>query len=252
MVWVTGSGPDEPDAVWHATFQQTTWTDHAGWWNSAAYFVITPALPDKRLEFNVNLLESSFEDGVTLGAGAGGAYDGNTMGLSGTVGTFQTTGSRFARNRASPGSTTGQGGMYIAPPPGKSMSSRRFREMLFGRAENQALGTGGSLMPTMVFENSEWTDNSAAQGAAIYVLFGQADLRLQRCLVRGNEALVSGGAITVIGNQALTLVIERSVFDANAVTPPPNAGTVDLTVRLNTVRVTMISITIDLVGACGL
>ena len=39
------------------------------------------------------------------------------------------------------------------------------------------------------------------------------------------------------GNAKLALTVLQSVFDSNAVTPPPDAGTVDVTVRLNTVRV---------------
>ena len=48
-------------------------------------------------------------------------------------------------------------------------------------------------------------------------------------------AYKAGGAIFVLGKLATNLVIEESVFDANAVRPAvADAGSVDLTVRLNT------------------
>ena len=52
-----------------------------------------------------------------------------------------------------------------------------------------------------------------------------------------NLAKKSGGAIAVQGNAKVVVTVLQSVFDSNAVTPPPDAGAVDVTVRLNTVRV---------------
>ena len=52
-----------------------------------------------------------------------------------------------------------------------------------------------------------------------------------------NLAKKSGGAIAVQGNAKLVVTVLQSVFDSNAVETPPDAGAVDLTVRLNTVRV---------------
>ena len=52
-----------------------------------------------------------------------------------------------------------------------------------------------------------------------------------------NLAKKSGGAIAVQGNAKVAVTVLQSVFDSNAVTPPADAGAVDLTVRLNTVRV---------------
>ena len=39
------------------------------------------------------------------------------------------------------------------------------------------------------------------------------------------------------GNAKVAVTVLQSVFDSNAVETPPDAGAVDLTVRLNTVRV---------------
>ena len=52
-----------------------------------------------------------------------------------------------------------------------------------------------------------------------------------------NLAKKSGGAIAVQGNAKLVVAVLQSVFDSNAVTPPSDVAAVDLTVRLNTVRV---------------
>ena len=52
-----------------------------------------------------------------------------------------------------------------------------------------------------------------------------------------NLAKKSGGAIAVQGNAKLAMTVLQSVFDSNAVETPLDAGAVDLTVRLNTVRV---------------
>ena len=52
-----------------------------------------------------------------------------------------------------------------------------------------------------------------------------------------NLAKKSGGAIAVQGNAKLAVTVLQSVFDSNAVIPPSDVAAVDLTVRLNTVRV---------------
>ena len=52
-----------------------------------------------------------------------------------------------------------------------------------------------------------------------------------------NLATKSGGAIAVQGNAKVVVTVLQSVFDSNAVAPLPDAAAVDVTVRLNTVRV---------------
>ena len=52
-----------------------------------------------------------------------------------------------------------------------------------------------------------------------------------------NLAKKSGGAIAVQGSAKVVVTVLESVFDSNAVETPLDAGAVDLTVRLNTVRV---------------
>ena len=44
MLWVTASGPDEPDAVWHATFEQNHWVDHGASACPAVFILIFPVL----------------------------------------------------------------------------------------------------------------------------------------------------------------------------------------------------------------
>ena len=43
-MWVTASGPDEPDALWDVTYQGVTWIDHAGWWSPMLLVVLYPVL----------------------------------------------------------------------------------------------------------------------------------------------------------------------------------------------------------------
>ena len=44
-------------------------------------------------------------------------------------------------------------------------------------------------MPTMVFEDSTWVENLSGYGPAIYVLYGQVDLRFRRCYFRCDSVL---------------------------------------------------------------
>eukprot|EP01045_Picozoa_sp_COSAG04_P013250 COSAG04_NODE_930_length_9363_cov_28.745898_2_plen_331_part_00 len=159
-VWVTGSGPDEPDAVWNVNWEQATWVDHGAFADAKMLFVVYPVLPDKQLAYNFELVASSIEGSVSLPGAAsfGGEFDGNYMHYDAVCGTFLTKQCRFARN-AGDGSS-GLGGLAIRPPP------------------------SGSLKPTMVFEGTEWTDNLAGSGPAIFVYYGQVDLRFRRCHFR--------------------------------------------------------------------
>ena len=75
-MWVTGSGRDDPDAVWNATWQQSTWEDHAGAFLVAPFWSIYPAFPDKQLGSNIKLIEISVEDHVTLPIIPTDQYDG--------------------------------------------------------------------------------------------------------------------------------------------------------------------------------
>ena len=115
----------------------------------------------------------------------------------------------------------------------------------------------------MKFEDNAWLANVAGSGPAVFVTFGQVDVQFKRCLFRcvslfldarvhshashfeccglwcscrDNLAYRSGGAIAVVGPAALIMSIHESTFDSNAVRPPPDVGSVDVTVRVNTVR----------------
>eukprot|EP01045_Picozoa_sp_COSAG04_P061625 COSAG04_NODE_31750_length_255_cov_0.653846_1_plen_85_part_11 len=46
------------------------------------------------------------------------------------------------------------------------------------------LPPSGSLKPLVLFEDSEWLENVAGSAAAVFVSFGQADVRFRRCVFR--------------------------------------------------------------------
>ena len=77
VFWVTGSGTDEPEAVWSATWDQATWVDHGAWGAAFLLFVVYPPVP--QLEMNVELLDSSIETSVYVPGSATGSpeFDGN-------------------------------------------------------------------------------------------------------------------------------------------------------------------------------
>ena len=38
VVWVTGSGPDEPDAAWNLKWEQATWDNHGAFMTNVIVF----------------------------------------------------------------------------------------------------------------------------------------------------------------------------------------------------------------------
>ena len=146
--------------MWNITWDQATYVDHGAVSANAVLFLVYPVLADKRIEMNVEVIDSSIEGSVIVpeAGGAGGEFDGNYVIYSGVVGTRLTKGCRFARNAGD--GTSGLGGIAIRPPP------------------------SGSLTPTLVFEDSEWTDNLSGSGPAIFVYYGQVDLWFRRCYFR--------------------------------------------------------------------
>ena len=68
----------------------------------------------------------------------------------------------------------------------------------------------------------------------MYVFYGNFFLTIRRCMFRENVAYVSGGAIAIMGTELSTFLLVDSVFDANAVRTPPDAGGVEVTLRINT------------------
>ena len=198
---------DEPDAVWDCIYRESTWVDHAGVW---PFIVIGPwpGFPDRRTEFNSLMDTSSIEDSISTAGAAGTVWDGMYLHVATGTGTYRTTNCRFARNLCA--GINGEGGCDLTQQ------------------------TSGSTMPTKIFEHSVWEGNEAGSGPALFVHFGQVDLRVRRSVFRNNIAYSAGGAIAVSGNDKLTMIVLESVFDSNAVRPPPDAGAADLTVRLNT------------------
>ena len=133
---------DEPDAVFESTWRQTTWRDHAAIAPQVAWGAYPP-LPDRRFEFNVNIVESSIEDSISMfGMPSQSPFFAE---LDGVTGTFLIQACRFARNSAA--GNSGGGGIRIMPPP------------------------AGDLRPTVVFEGSEWVANVAGSGPGVYVQF---------------------------------------------------------------------------------
>ena len=154
--WVTGTEPDQPDAVWNFTWQQADWVDHAGMATTTVEWVVTPPLPGKQLEMNVNLLEVTIEEDVPI---VGSSQQGHVA-IQNVCGTSLIRGSRFARNPSAAGEFLSRGGFVLTVP------------------------TQGTLQPTFLFEDSTFSDNVAGWGAAVYVDYGQYDLRFRRCLFR--------------------------------------------------------------------
>ena len=135
---------DEPDAVFECNWRQATWRDHAAIWPYVEWAVYPP-LPDKRTEYNVNMVESSIEDSISVPGGGEHPWDGSPLHLTVVAGTFLIQACRFARNLAA--GNSGGGGIRIMPPP------------------------AGDLRPTVVFEGSEWVANVAGSGPGVYVQF---------------------------------------------------------------------------------
>ena len=104
-----------------------------------------PPLPDKRTEYNVNMVESSIEDSISVPGGGEHSWDGNSVHLDGVTGALVIQACRFQRNSAA--GNNGGGGIRIQTPP------------------------AGDLMPTVVFEDSQWVANVAGSGPGVYVQF---------------------------------------------------------------------------------
>eukprot|EP01045_Picozoa_sp_COSAG04_P005864 COSAG04_NODE_279_length_18210_cov_5.657225_1_plen_1569_part_10 len=210
-IWITPLD-SEPDAVWDATWQQATWVDHGAIWFPGIFFNVYPVLPDLQLRLNANLVESSIVESITVQPRPS-KDDGTYLWYSIPVGESRATRCRFARNGVwadSGAGAVGEGGVVVNSPP------------------------GGSLVPTLVFDGSEWTGNANAMGPAVYVRYGQIDVRFRRCMFLDNLAYKSGGAIFMLGSQASTLLIEESILEANAVRVPSDQGSAYVTVLLNT------------------
>ena len=141
----TVSPVDEPDAVIECNWRQATWRDHAAMAPPAADWGAYPPLPDLRSQFNVNIVESSIEDSISVPGGGEHRWDGSPLHLTVVAGTFLIQACRFARNSCA--GNNGGGGIRIMPPP------------------------AGDLMPTITFEDSQWVANVAGSGPGVYVQF---------------------------------------------------------------------------------
>ena len=60
-------------------WEQATWVDHGAFSTNCLHFLSYPVLPDKQLELNVELIDSSIESSVNVpgSASAAGELDGN-------------------------------------------------------------------------------------------------------------------------------------------------------------------------------
>ena len=132
------------ETVFEVTWRQATWRDHAAMAPMADWGAYPP-LPDRRSQFNVNIVESSIEDSISVPGGGEHAWDGNYVHLDGVTGTFLIQACRFARNLAA--GNNGGGGIRVQPP------------------------AAGDLMPTIIFEGAEWVANAVGSGPGVYVQF---------------------------------------------------------------------------------
>eukprot|EP01043_Picozoa_sp_COSAG02_P029832 COSAG02_NODE_1874_length_10576_cov_8.410614_7_plen_1429_part_00 len=99
-----------------------------------------------------------------------------------------------------------------------------------------AIGTGGwtiyrptsvlpGIWPTVRFAHTEFTQNRGAHGAAVGVIDGVLELVFDSCVVRGNTASGTGGAISFAASPTSRLVVERSIFESNVVSIPQSDET---------------------------
>ena len=107
-------------------------------------------LPDKELRYNVNFIDSSVTDSVTLDPGTWG--DALYVAIYASQGICSTVRSRFERSGNFNPASIGQGGCHAIPPP------------------------AGSIVPTFELADSDWVGNAAASGPAFYMVFVRGTL----------------------------------------------------------------------------
>ena len=130
LVWIDGQGPDEPDAAWAVTVQQCEWVDHAAWLSVELVFVLYPALPDKHLRLDLDFVDSSISDSVTLSTGSW--VDGTHIAQTLPKGSVRYARARFERSGNFDSAAVGTGGLFTQGPP------------------------AGSIVPSIEFTASEW------------------------------------------------------------------------------------------------
>eukprot|EP01045_Picozoa_sp_COSAG04_P012063 COSAG04_NODE_797_length_10240_cov_3.294547_5_plen_357_part_00 len=208
--YVDANGEDEPDARWEVTSQGCDFVDHGGF-----YSVHTvchrpwPILPDTQIRYDYTLADSVVTDSV--GMAPSDLFDATYIILSTPEGSYQVDRCRFERSgNFNPAAVAGTGGISLFPPP------------------------GGSYTVTFEFADSDWIGNAAGSGPAVYAVFGNYHLAFVRCLFRENTAYKGGGAIAVMGPASSTLLVDDSIFDANAVRVPMDGAGMDVTVPFRT------------------
>ena len=154
-LWITGSGSDEPEAVWNATYSQCTWVDHAGWLNPAFYMLIYPTckrhtrthvldlhklhvlsdrchdpsdltlsdgrrcpVPDRQMKLHGNFLDSSIDESINPPGSGGTVFDGSQMSWCSPSGVHIMKGSRLTRGAPgqAPARPFGHGGVRVSSP----------------------------------------------------------------------------------------------------------------------------------------
>eukprot|EP01045_Picozoa_sp_COSAG04_P002616 COSAG04_NODE_97_length_26459_cov_6.507246_4_plen_1426_part_00 len=205
---VNGGAPDEPDALWIRTVTNTHYTDHASWVAPGVVNVVWPNAAGKQLRLDTTFEDSSISGNIALGSNS--RLDGIYLFVWPNVGFFRASRARFER-------------------------SGNFQDGAVGTAGSQLVGPVGDASVSSAFEFSEteWFENSAGTGGAIYVALGLSDVRLWRCVLRGNQAKLSGGAISFQGVPSATLLVEFTLFERNAVRLRTDGQGVDVTVLLN-------------------
>lgn len=185
---VNGIGPDDPDATWNVTLTGVTVRDHATILAPMIELVVYPFAPEKMFRLNVHVSDLAMSDAVAL---MSHSYDGIYSLLGANQGVTSFERSRFESNGCFNVDAKGLGGLHHT--------------------------SKGNLVAS--YANSEWVGNAAGNGAAMYTLFSSA-IHVDQCLFRNNVATLGGGAIYFGSGLNTVLLIERSIFEANAVRPP--------------------------------
>ena len=165
--WIDGVG-DEPDAQWTFSHDSCTYVDHGSFAGTGIFLgMVFPLDNPRRVE--VSMVDSSVSDSMAVGP-VGTSYDSDYIHTShAQEGKMRIAQSRFTRS-GNFDSTVSQG---------------------MGGTRAFAPAAGPLTTPALEFEGAAWEGNAAPIGPALSIQFGQCELEVRNCLLRGNTAYKS-------------------------------------------------------------
>jgi hypothetical protein len=188
---------DDPESVTNVTLEGITVVDHANvLWCFTQFVGYWPPRSDPAMSFNLHLTDNNVVGNIMLTAGD--QFDSAFFADTGHHTLVES--SRFEANGPVVPGTIGAGGWGIL------------------RAASQL----PENWPTVRFINTEFIQNRGAHGAAVGVVDGAVDLFFERCILRGNTATRSGGAISFGASPLSRIFVERSIFESNMVSIAQN------------------------------